>query len=158
MPPKNPNRITKWNAPGESGNLKAIIIFNLCNLSHLPVRKTFGSQLLAIFKNCSLFSRFISNSILWLKFCNKGKCKCMYVCSSKLGKCLSPLSEEQTPTVPSPSPMKGFAGSAQTHHQKRAQVPWLSGSVGCRVIPYIKRLWVQFLVKEHTWVAGFIPG
>lgn len=87
MPPKNSdNRITKWNRPGENGNLKAIIIFDLHNLAYLLVRKTFGSHL--FLKNCSLFRRFISNSILWLKFCNKGKCKRMYVCSSKLGKCL----------------------------------------------------------------------
>ena len=36
--------------------------------------------------------------------------------------------------------------------------PWPVGSVGWSVILYTKSLWVLFLVRTHTLVAGSIPG
>ena len=34
--------------------------------------------------------------------------------------------------------------------KKSKEQPWLGGSVGWSVIPYTKRLWVQFPVGAHT--------
>lgn len=36
--------------------------------------------------------------------------------------------------------------------------PGQGGSVGWSIDPYTKRQWVQFQVREHTQVAGSIPG
>lgn len=34
-------------------------------------------------------------------------------------------------------------------------IPWPGG---WNIIPYIKRLWVWFPIRAHTWVAGSIPS
>ena len=37
-------------------------------------------------------------------------------------------------------------------------MPWLGGSVGWGMILYTKRMWIQFLVREHIQVVGSIPS
>ena len=49
---------------------------------------------------------------------------------------------------------EGFTGS----RSNGKKVTWLGGSVGWSVVPYTKRLWVQFPVRAHTQVAGLIPS
>ena len=36
--------------------------------------------------------------------------------------------------------------------------PWPGGSVGWSIVPYTKRLQVQFPVRAHTQVVGLISG
>ena len=48
-PKKSDDRIIKQNGPGENGDLKTIIIFDLYNPVKLPVRKTSGVHPATIF-------------------------------------------------------------------------------------------------------------
>ena len=49
-------------------------------------------------------------------------------------------------------------GALNHMHLRQLLIPWPNGRAGWSIIPYTKRLWVQFLVRAYTQIAGSIPG